>query len=36
LLVLDGAYLQVAPQLSVLAAWLLVCFPVALKLLRWR
>jgi ABC-2 type transport system permease protein len=27
---------QIAPQLGVLAAWLLVCFPVALKLFRWR
>jgi ABC-type multidrug transport system permease subunit len=27
---------QVAPQLGVLAAWLLVCFPLALKLFRWR
>jgi ABC-type multidrug transport system permease subunit len=27
---------QIAPQLGVLAVWLLVCFPVALKLFRWR
>jgi ABC-2 type transport system permease protein len=27
---------QIAPQAGVLAAWLLVCFPVALKLFRWR
>jgi ABC-2 type transport system permease protein len=27
---------QIAPQLGVLAAWLIVCFPVALKLFRWR
>jgi ABC-type multidrug transport system permease subunit len=34
---LQGAtLLQIAPQLGVLAAWLLVCFPVALKLFRWR
>ena len=34
---LQGATLaQIAPQMGVLAAWLLVCFPVALKLFRWR
>lgn len=34
---LQGATLtQIAPQLGVLAAWLLVCFPLALKLFRWR
>ena len=34
---LQGATVtQIAPQLGVLAAWLLVCFPVALKLFRWR
>jgi len=34
---LQGATLtQIAPQIAVLAAWLLVCFPVALKLFRWR
>jgi ABC-type multidrug transport system permease subunit len=34
---LQGAGLaQVTPQLLVLAAWLVVCFPVALKLFRWR
>jgi ABC-2 type transport system permease protein len=27
---------QIAPQLGVLAAWLLVCFPLALKLFKWR
>ena len=27
---------QIAPQIGVLAAWLIVCFPVALKLFRWR
>ena len=27
---------QIAPQIAVLAAWLIVCFPVALKLFRWR
>ncbi|RPI60947.1 MAG: ABC transporter permease, partial [Lysobacterales bacterium] len=32
---LQGATLtQIAPQMGVLAAWLLVCFPVALKLFR--
>jgi ABC-type multidrug transport system permease subunit len=34
---LQGATVaQIAPQAAVLAAWLLVCFPVALKLFRWR
>jgi ABC-type multidrug transport system permease subunit len=34
---LQGATLtQIAPQIGVLAAWLLVCFPMALKLFRWR
>jgi ABC-type multidrug transport system permease subunit len=34
---LQGATLpQIAAQMGVLAAWLLVCFPVALKLFRWR
>jgi ABC-2 type transport system permease protein len=34
---LQGATLaQIAPQVGVLAAWLVVCFPVALKLFRWR
>ena len=34
---LQGASLaQVAPQLGVLLAWLLVCFTLALKLFRWR
>jgi ABC-type multidrug transport system permease subunit len=34
---LQGATIaQIAPQALVLAAWLLVCFPVALKLFRWR
>jgi hypothetical protein len=34
---LQGATLtQIAPQLGVLAIWLLVCFPLALKLFRWR
>jgi ABC-type multidrug transport system permease subunit len=27
---------QVAPQMGVLAAWLVVCFALALKLFRWR
>lgn len=34
---LQGATLaEITPQIGVLAAWLLVCFPVALKLFRWR
>ncbi|MDR3699959.1 MAG: ABC transporter permease [Candidatus Sulfopaludibacter sp.] len=34
---LQGAGLaQVGPQIGVLAAWLVVCFAVALKLFRWR
>ena len=34
---LQGATLvEIAPQLGVLAVWLLVCFPLALKLFRWR
>lgn len=34
---LQGANLaQVAPQLAVLSAWLLVCFVVALRIFRWR
>ncbi|SPE40853.1 ABC multidrug efflux pump, inner membrane subunit [Candidatus Sulfopaludibacter sp. SbA3] len=34
---LQGAGLaQLAPQMGVLATWLLVCFVVALKLFRWR
>jgi ABC-type multidrug transport system permease subunit len=34
---LQGATLaQVAPQLGILVAWLVVCFSVALKLFRWR
>jgi ABC-2 type transport system permease protein len=34
---LQGATMaQIAPQAGVLAAWLLVCFPLALKLFRWR
>ena len=34
---LQGASLsQVAPQLGILAAWLVVCFALALKLFRWR
>jgi len=34
---LQGANLAaVAPQMAVLAAWLLVCFVLALKLFRWR
>jgi len=34
---LQGATLaHIAPQAGVLAVWLLVCFPIALKLFRWR
>ena len=34
---LQGATLtQIVPQVGVLAAWLLVCFRLALKLFRWR
>jgi ABC-2 type transport system permease protein len=34
---LQGASLaQVAPELGVLGAWLIVCFTLALKLFRWR
>jgi ABC-2 type transport system permease protein len=34
---LQGAGLaQVTPEIAVLGAWLLVCFPIALKLFRWR
>jgi ABC-type multidrug transport system permease subunit len=34
---LQGATVaQIAAEAGVLAAWLLVCFPVALKLFRWR
>ena len=34
---LQGAGLvQLAPQLGVLGAWLVVCFALALKLFRWR
>jgi ABC-type multidrug transport system permease subunit len=34
---LQGANLaQVAPEIGVLAAWLVVCFALALKLFRWR
>ncbi len=34
---LQGASLtQVAPQLSIVGAWLIVCFVLALKLFRWR
>ena len=34
---LQGAGLaQLAPQLGILGAWLVVCFALALKLFRWR
>jgi ABC-2 type transport system permease protein len=36
-IMLQGANLaRLAPQLSVLGAWLMVCFVLALKLFRWR
>jgi ABC-2 type transport system permease protein len=31
-----GSLAQVAPQLGVLGAWLIVCFTLALRLFRWR
>jgi len=35
--ILRGAtFGQLAPQLGVLGAWLIVCFTLALKLFRWR
>lgn len=34
---LQGAnFAQIAPQLGILGAWLIVCFTLALKLFRWR
>jgi ABC-type multidrug transport system permease subunit len=34
---LQGAsFAQVAPQIGILGAWLIVCFTLALKLFRWR
>ena len=34
---LQGAtFAQIGPEAGVLAAWLFVCFPIALKLFRWR
>ena len=34
---LQGANLwQLAPQIAVIVAWLLVCFALAMKLCRWR
>jgi len=34
---LQGAGLaQISPQLAMLAAWMVVCFALALKLFRWR
>ena len=34
---LQGAALpQVAPQLGILAAWMVLCFGLALKLFRWK
>jgi ABC-2 type transport system permease protein len=34
---LQGASLaQLSPEFAVLAAWLVVCFPLALRLFRWR
>jgi len=31
-----GSLAQVAPQVGVMGAWLIVCFGLALKLFRWR
>jgi ABC-type multidrug transport system permease subunit len=31
-----GSLAQVAPQMGVLATWLVLCFTLALKLFRWR
>lgn len=31
-----AGFSQVAPQLAILAAWMIVCFTLALKLFRWR
>jgi ABC-2 type transport system permease protein len=31
-----GSFVDVAPQLGVLGAWLTICFAIALKLFRWR
>jgi ABC-2 type transport system permease protein len=31
-----GSFAEVAPQVGVLGAWLVVCFMLALKLFRWR
>lgn len=37
LTMLEGAgWPQVAPELGILAAWLLVTFPIALRIFRWR
>jgi ABC-type polysaccharide/polyol phosphate export permease len=34
---LQGAnFSQLAPELSILGAWLIVCFALALRLFRWR
>jgi ABC-2 type transport system permease protein len=34
---LQGAgFAQIAPQFGILAAWLVVCFTLALSLFRWR
>jgi ABC-type polysaccharide/polyol phosphate export permease len=31
-----GGLAQVAPEVAVLAGWMVVCFPLALKLFRWK
>ena len=31
-----GGLIPVAPQMGVLTVWLVVCFPLALRLFRWR
>jgi len=34
---LEGATLvQVAPELAIVAAWMVVCFAIALKIFRWQ
>jgi hypothetical protein len=34
---LQGAgFAQVAPELGIMTAWLIVCFTLALKLFKWR
>jgi hypothetical protein len=36
-IMLQGAnFSQIAPQVTILGAWLIICFTLALKLFRWR